>query len=63
MITSAQPSPGIRGFQKRGHFLFAQKLDWPSFETLWRDGQNTLAMIGEGGIVNRNVPEEGMDGA
>jgi hypothetical protein len=61
LITPAQPSPGIRGFQKRGRFLFAQELDWPSFEALWRDGQNTLAVMGEGGLVNRNVPEEGMD--
>ena len=60
MITPPQPGPGIRGFQKRGSFHFAQELHCPSFEALWRDGQNTLTVIGEGGFVNGNVPEEGM---
>jgi hypothetical protein len=60
VITPSQPGPGIRGFQKRGHFHFTQELHWSSFEALWRDGQNTLTVIGEGGFVNGNVPEEGM---
>jgi hypothetical protein len=60
VITPPQPGPGIRGFQKRGHFHFAQELHCPSFEAFGRDGQNTLRVIGEGGFVNGNVPEEGM---
>jgi len=60
VITPPQPGPGIRGFQKRGSFHFAQELHCPSFEALWRDGQNTLTVIGEGGFVNGSVPEEGM---
>jgi hypothetical protein len=60
-ITPPQPGPGIRGFQKRGRFHFTQELHRPSFEALWRDGQNTLTVIGEGGFVNGNVPEEGVD--
>jgi hypothetical protein len=60
VITPSQPGPGIRGFQKRGPLHFAQELHCPPFEALGRDGQNTLTVIGEGGFVNENVPEEGM---
>jgi hypothetical protein len=61
VVTFPQPGPGIRGRQQRGHFHCAQELHWSSFEALWRDGQNTLTAISEGGFVDGNVPEEGMD--
>jgi hypothetical protein len=60
VITPPQPGAGIRGFQKRGCFRFAQELHCPSFEAFGWDGQNPLTVIGEGGLVNGNVPEEGM---
>jgi hypothetical protein len=53
----------VRCFQERDHFHFVQELHGPSFEALGRDGQNTLTVDGQGGFVNRNVPEEGMYGA